>query len=137
MFSPFSLQELSSLCFFPTWFRYLFLLIVKSSVSQSISSQGSSSGSNFEMRRSMKGLYNPMHRNSSGKEIPGSTQFSLPQIQKATKNFSPNLKIGQGGSGTVYKGQLNDGTLIAVKRAKKVCSYFLMFILQTALAIEY
>lgn len=88
-------------------------------LSQSISSQGSSSGSNFEMRRSMKGLYNPMHRNSSGKEIPGSTQFSLPQIQKATKNFSPNLKIGQGGSGTVYKGQLNDGTLIAVKRAKK------------------
>ncbi|KAF0913768.1 hypothetical protein E2562_024633 [Oryza meyeriana var. granulata] len=88
-------------------------------LSQSISSQGSSSGSNFERRRSIKGLYSPMHRNSSDKEIPGSTKFSLPEIQKATKNFSPDLKIGQGGSGTVYKGQLNGGTLVAVKRAKK------------------
>uniref|UniRef100_A0A0D9VPK5 non-specific serine/threonine protein kinase n=1 Tax=Leersia perrieri TaxID=77586 RepID=A0A0D9VPK5_9ORYZ len=90
-------------------------------LSQSISSQGSSSGSNFERRRSIRGLYGPMHRNSSekDKDIPGSTKFSLPEIQKATKNFSPNLKIGQGGSGTVYKGQLNDGTLVAVKRAKK------------------
>jgi serine/threonine protein kinase len=57
--------------------------------------------------------------------IPGDRQFSLPEIHKATKNFSPNLKIGQGGSGTVYRGQLSDGTLVAVKRAKKVCAYFL------------
>jgi hypothetical protein len=68
-------------------------------------------------------LYGPV-RNSSEREIPGDRQFSLPEIQKATKNFSPNLKIGQGGSGTVYKGQLSDGTLVAVKRAKKVCPYF-------------
>ncbi|KAL5210782.1 hypothetical protein ABZP36_006405 [Zizania latifolia] len=87
-------------------------------LSQSMSSRGSSSGSTFE-RRSVKGLYSPMQRNSSDRDIPGSTKFSLPEIQKATKNFSPNLKIGQGGSGTVYKGQLHDGTLIAVKRAKK------------------
>ncbi|KAG8095769.1 hypothetical protein GUJ93_ZPchr0013g34365 [Zizania palustris] len=83
-----------------------------------MSSRGSSSGSTFE-RRSVKGLYSPMQRNSSDRDIPGSTKFSLPEIQKATKNFSPNLKIGQGGSGPVYKGQLHDGTLIAVKRAKK------------------
>lgn len=60
-----------------------------------------------------------MHKSSLDREIPGSTKFSLSQIQKATKNFSPNFKIGQGGSGTVYKGQLADGTLVAVKRAKK------------------
>ncbi|XP_062216787.1 calmodulin-binding receptor-like cytoplasmic kinase 2 [Phragmites australis] len=90
-------------------------------LSQSVSSHGSSSGSTFESKRSVRGLYSPMHRNSSDRdrEIPGSTNFSLSEIQKATKNFSPNLKIGQGGSGTVYKGQLVDGTLIAVKRAKK------------------
>ncbi|KAL6649218.1 hypothetical protein ACP70R_013442 [Stipagrostis hirtigluma subsp. patula] len=88
-------------------------------LSLSVSSQGSSSGSTFGSKRSIRGMYSPMHRNSSDREIPGSTKFSLPEIQKATKNFSPNLKIGQGGSGTVYKGQLPDGTLIAVKRAKK------------------
>ncbi|CAL4912580.1 unnamed protein product [Urochloa decumbens] len=88
-------------------------------LSQSVSSQGSNSGSTFGSKRSIKGMYSPMHRNSLEREMPGSTKFSLPQIQKATKNFSPNLKIGQGGSGTVYKGQLADGTLVAVKRAKK------------------
>jgi len=74
-------------------------------------------------------MYSPMHKSSLDREIPGSTKFSLSQIQKATKNFSPNFKIGQGGSGTVYKGQLADGTLVAVKRAKKVFAYFLMICL--------
>ncbi|XP_048572592.1 calmodulin-binding receptor-like cytoplasmic kinase 2 isoform X1 [Triticum urartu] len=87
--------------------------------SQSLSSQGSTSGSTFESRRSARGLYGSTLRNSSEREIPGDRKFTLPEIQKATKNFSPNLKIGQGGSGTVYKGQLSDGTLVAVKRAKK------------------
>ncbi|XP_037426491.1 calmodulin-binding receptor-like cytoplasmic kinase 2 [Triticum dicoccoides] len=87
--------------------------------SQSLSSQGSTSGSTFESRRSARGLYGSTLRNSSEREVPGDRKFTLPEIQKATKNFSPNLKIGQGGSGTVYKGQLSDGTLVAVKRAKK------------------
>lgn len=51
---------------------------------------------------------------------PGSVQFTIEEIIKATKNFSLSLKIGQGGFGTVYKGRLGDGTLVAVKRAKKV-----------------
>ncbi|KAJ8465958.1 hypothetical protein OPV22_028510 [Ensete ventricosum] len=45
--------------------------------------------------------------------------FTMEEILKATKNFSPSLKIGQGGFGTVYKATLDDGTPIAVKRAKK------------------
>ncbi|GJN09083.1 hypothetical protein PR202_ga27056 [Eleusine coracana subsp. coracana] len=76
-------------------------------LSQSLSSQGSSSGSTFDSKRSIRGLYSPLHKNASEREIPGSTKFSLPEIQKATKNFSPNLKIGQGGSGTnVYDKQM-------------------------------
>ncbi|XP_064939657.1 calmodulin-binding receptor-like cytoplasmic kinase 2 isoform X2 [Musa acuminata AAA Group] len=45
-------------------------------------------------------------------------RFNMEEILQATKNFSPSLKVGQGGFGTVYKGMLDDGTLIAVKRAK-------------------
>ncbi|KAL2317525.1 hypothetical protein Fmac_031401 [Flemingia macrophylla] len=45
--------------------------------------------------------------------------FSFEEIYKSTSKFSPDNEIGQGGFGTVYKGKLNDGTLVAVKRAKK------------------
>ncbi|XP_064982397.1 calmodulin-binding receptor-like cytoplasmic kinase 2 [Musa acuminata AAA Group] len=48
----------------------------------------------------------------------GTMRFNMEEILQATKNFSPSLKVGQGGFGTVYKGMLDDGTLIAVKRAK-------------------
>ena len=49
-------------------------------------------------------------------------KFTMAQIYKATKDFSPSVRLGQGGFGTVYRGTLDDGTLVAVKRAKKVLS---------------
>ncbi|RZC94387.1 hypothetical protein C5167_026118 [Papaver somniferum] len=42
--------------------------------------------------------------------------FSLRQIKAATGNFDPANKIGEGGFGPVYKGQLHDGSIIAVKQ---------------------
>ncbi|KMZ73975.1 putative Protein kinase [Zostera marina] len=42
--------------------------------------------------------------------------FSLRQIKTATQNFAPENKIGEGGFGSVYKGKLTDGSLIAVKQ---------------------
>ncbi|KAK4751647.1 hypothetical protein SAY87_005129 [Trapa incisa] len=42
--------------------------------------------------------------------------FTLRQIRAATNNFSPDNKIGEGGFGSVYKGLLSDGTIIAVKQ---------------------
>lgn len=42
--------------------------------------------------------------------------FTYRQIRAATDNFSAANKIGEGGFGTVYKGSLLDGTLIAVKK---------------------
>ncbi|XP_043701083.1 calmodulin-binding receptor-like cytoplasmic kinase 3 [Telopea speciosissima] len=49
----------------------------------------------------------------------GSVQLSMSQIVKATQNFSPSMKIGEGGFGAVYKAELQDGQVVAVKRAKK------------------
>ncbi|KAF8065678.1 hypothetical protein N665_1165s0007 [Sinapis alba] len=42
--------------------------------------------------------------------------FTLKQIKRATNNFDPENKIGEGGFGPVYKGVLGDGTTIAVKQ---------------------
>ncbi|KAF8412225.1 hypothetical protein HHK36_000185 [Tetracentron sinense] len=70
-------------------------------------------------QRGRRGLYVNSY-NSPQKMEPGTVKFTMAAINKATRNFSPSFKIGQGGFGTVYKGRLDDGTLVAVKRAKKV-----------------
>ncbi|KAI9107655.1 hypothetical protein K1719_021318 [Acacia pycnantha] len=46
----------------------------------------------------------------------GSLIISVQVLRKVTKNFSPENELGHGGFGTVYKGELEDGTKIAVKR---------------------
>ncbi|KAJ8773781.1 hypothetical protein K2173_006431 [Erythroxylum novogranatense] len=45
--------------------------------------------------------------------------YDLNTISAATNNFSLANKIGQGGFGSVYKGQLPDGQQVAVKRLSK------------------
>lgn len=42
--------------------------------------------------------------------------FDMKTIIKATENFSIDKKLGEGGFGAVYKGNLNEGQEIAVKR---------------------
>ncbi|XP_047334946.1 probable LRR receptor-like serine/threonine-protein kinase At1g07650 isoform X2 [Impatiens glandulifera] len=42
--------------------------------------------------------------------------FTLRQMKAATKNFDVDNKLGEGGFGSVYKGMLSDGTIIAVKQ---------------------
>ena len=69
------------------------------------------------------GLYSNSGRRGSGAagQQPyqfQSSVFTMDEILKATNNFSPALKIGQGGFGAVYKGVLPDGTMVAVKRAR-------------------
>ncbi|CAL1369151.1 unnamed protein product [Linum trigynum] len=46
------------------------------------------------------------------------TKFSLSEIREATMNFSRENIIGQGCYGNVYRGTLQDGTGVAVKRFK-------------------
>ncbi|KAM0063437.1 putative non-specific serine/threonine protein kinase [Helianthus debilis subsp. tardiflorus] len=48
--------------------------------------------------------------------------FSFSTIANATANFLSDNKLGQGGFGAVYKGILEDGQEIAVKRLSKYSS---------------
>lgn len=45
-------------------------------------------------------------------------QFSYFDLENATDRFSASNLIGVGGSSQVYRGQLKDGRIIAVKRIK-------------------
>ena len=53
----------------------------------------------------------------------GAKTFTMAELNRATSNFSISNKIGEGGFGVIYKGTLNDGNIVAIKRGKKVCSH--------------
>ncbi|XP_043718213.1 calmodulin-binding receptor-like cytoplasmic kinase 2 [Telopea speciosissima] len=85
---------------------------------EATSSTAPSVASSDKRRSSSQGIYAKSY-NSTQTTEPGGVKFTMTEIYKATRDFSPSLKIGQGGYGTVYKGRLDDGTFVAVKRAKK------------------
>ncbi|XP_073027202.1 G-type lectin S-receptor-like serine/threonine-protein kinase At4g27290 [Primulina eburnea] len=63
---------------------------------------------------SRQGKYHSIQEKNS--EVP---LFDLSYILKSTDNFATDKKLGEGGFGPVYKGMLEDGQEIAVKRLSK------------------
>ncbi|KAA8527890.1 hypothetical protein F0562_035241 [Nyssa sinensis] len=68
------------------------------------------------------GVPSELHSQSSGdhSEIPvfegGNVSISIQVLRQVTNDFSEDNVLGRGGFGVVYKGELHDGTKIAVKR---------------------
>ncbi|PIN08951.1 Serine/threonine protein kinase [Handroanthus impetiginosus] len=54
----------------------------------------------------------------SSNEGKSARMFSIKEVKKATNKFSKDRILGCGGFGEVYKGELQDGTIVAIKSAK-------------------
>jgi hypothetical protein len=78
-----------------------------------------SSGSTNKNSSNWKFSYSYASSSTKSEQL-GVGNFTFDEIYKSTAKFSPDNQIGEGGFGTVYRGKLNDGTVVAVKRAKKV-----------------
>ncbi|KAF3339054.1 PTI1-like tyrosine-protein kinase [Carex littledalei] len=68
------------------------------------------------------GFFSCCGRDSKWKEERSTAKwriFSLKELHSATNNFNYDNKLGEGGFGSVYWGQLWDGSQIAVKRFKE------------------
>ncbi|KAK7853189.1 putative serine/threonine-protein kinase-like protein ccr3 [Quercus suber] len=50
--------------------------------------------------------------------IVGKKEFPLQMLLEATNNFSEDHKIGTGSFGSIYRATLNDGRVVAIKRAE-------------------
>ncbi|GMY18798.1 wall-associated receptor kinase-like 22 isoform X5 [Fagus crenata] len=64
------------------------------------------------------GLLLQQQLSSSEVNVEKTKLFNSKDLEKATDRFNVNRILGQGGQGTVYKGMLVDGRIVAVKKSK-------------------
>ncbi|KAM7474428.1 hypothetical protein LguiB_021671 [Lonicera macranthoides] len=62
-------------------------------------------------------LWDPSKNSGGVPQLKGARSFSFEELKKYTNNFSETNNIGSGGYGMVYRGNLPNGQLIAIKRA--------------------
>ncbi|KAK0583418.1 hypothetical protein LWI29_036765 [Acer saccharum] len=66
------------------------------------------------------GLLLQQQLTSSDGNVDRSKLFNSKELDKATDHFNVDRILGQGGQGTVYKGMLTDGKIIAVKKSEVI-----------------
>ncbi|XP_027086318.1 wall-associated receptor kinase-like 1 [Coffea arabica] len=73
-----------------------------------------------ENKRKEKFFRKMLKQQLPAEDIENAKLYTAKELSNATDNFNENRILGQGGQGTVYKGMLNDGKIVAIKRAKNV-----------------
>lgn len=64
------------------------------------------------------GLLLQQEMSSGDGNIEKTKLFTSKELEKATDHYNANRILGQGGQGTVYKGMLTDGRIVAIKKSK-------------------
>ncbi|XP_050228998.1 protein NSP-INTERACTING KINASE 1-like [Mercurialis annua] len=72
----------------------------------------------WRQRHNQPTFFDVKDRNFEEVSLGNLRRFHFRQLQVATSNFSNKNILGKGGFGNVYKGILNDGSVVAVKRLK-------------------
>ena len=66
------------------------------------------------------GLLLQQQLSSSENNVQETKLFNSKELENATNRFNTNRILGKGGQGTVYKGMLVDGRIVAIKKCNKV-----------------
>ncbi|XP_073151536.1 wall-associated receptor kinase-like 8 [Henckelia pumila] len=66
------------------------------------------------------GLLLEQHLSATGYGVEKIRLFGSKELARATDRYNENRVLGRGGQGTVYKGMLIDGRIVAVKKSKRI-----------------